>query len=62
VDVPHHEWQFFVDDQKFETPKPLHFRSDEASLDTIHFQCETQTGIYIDELRISRLPDADKKP
>jgi serine/threonine protein kinase len=54
VDVPRNEWQFFVDDQKFETPRPLHFRRDQASLDTIWFQCETQAGIYIDALRITR--------
>jgi serine/threonine protein kinase len=54
VDVPRNEWQFFVDDQKFETPRPLHFRRDQASLDTIWFQCETEAGIYLDALRITR--------
>jgi hypothetical protein len=54
VDVPRNEWQFFVDDQKFETPRPLHFRRDQASLDTIWFQCENEAGVYIDALRITR--------
>jgi hypothetical protein len=61
VDVPHKEWQFFVDGKKFETPKPLRFRSAEASLDTIRLQCETEAGIYIDALRFTRLPDATGK-
>jgi hypothetical protein len=60
VDVPRNEWQFFVDDQRFETPRPLRFRRSQASLDTIWFQCETQAGIYIDALRVTRLPDAEK--
>ena len=62
VDVPHKEWQFFVDDKKFETPNPLRFRSGETSLDTIRLQCETQAGVYIDALRVTRLPAAEKKP
>jgi hypothetical protein len=54
VDVSRKEWQFFVDDKLFEAPKPLRFRNAEASLDTIRFQCETEAGIYIDALRITR--------
>jgi hypothetical protein len=60
VDVPHKEWQFFVDDKGFETPKPLRFRSGETSLDTIRLQCETEAGIYVDALRFTRLPAVDK--
>jgi uncharacterized protein involved in high-affinity Fe2+ transport len=54
VDVSRKEWQFFVDDTLFETPKPLRFRSAETSLDTLRFQCETEAGIYIDALRFMR--------
>jgi hypothetical protein len=54
VNVPRSEWQFFVDDQKFETPRLLHFRRDQASLDTIRFQCENEAGVYIDALRFTR--------
>jgi serine/threonine protein kinase len=60
VDVSRKEWQFFVDDTMLETPKPLRFRNAEASLDTIRFQCETQAGVYIDALRVTRLPHAAK--
>jgi hypothetical protein len=61
VDVPHKEWQFFVDDKKFETAKPLRFRNIETSLDTIRLQCENEAGIYIDALRFTRLPDTAGK-
>ena len=62
VDVTHRHWQFFVDDKKFENPRgPLLFRSNEASLDTIRLQCENETGIYIDALRFTQLPDAAGK-
>jgi eukaryotic-like serine/threonine-protein kinase len=59
VDVPRKEWQFFVDDQKFETMHLLRFRTtNESALDTIRLQCETEAGIYLDALRITRLPGA----
>jgi hypothetical protein len=54
VDVARKEWQLAVDDKTFETPNPLRFRSSEPSLDTIRLQCETQAGVYIDALRITR--------
>jgi len=61
VDVPRRQWQFFVDDKKFEYERPLLFRNNEASLDTLRFHCDNETGIYIDALRFLRLPDAAGK-
>jgi hypothetical protein len=36
-------------------------RSNEESLDTIRLQCDNETGIYIDALRFTRLPEAAGK-
>ena len=62
VDVARNEWEFFVDDQKFATPRPLRFRRAQASLDTIWFQCETEAGVFIDALRITRQGEVGPPP
>jgi hypothetical protein len=59
IDVPKQTWEFFLDDKRFESPKPLPFRAKVAYLDVINFLVEG--GIYIDALRVTRLPDAEKK-
>jgi serine/threonine protein kinase len=55
VDVPKETWEFFVDDKRFEAPKPLPFRAKVAYLDVINFLVEG--GVYIDDLRVTRLAD-----
>jgi hypothetical protein len=60
IDVPKQTWEFFVEDQRFESPKPLPFRAKVQYLDYINFLVEG--GVYIDDLRVTRLPDpAGKK-
>jgi hypothetical protein len=60
IDVAKQTWEFFVDDQRFESPKPLPFRTTVQYLDYINFLVEG--GVYIDDLRVTRLPDAGEKP
>jgi hypothetical protein len=55
VDVAKQTWEFFVDDRRFESPKPLGFRTKVEYLDYINFLVEG--GVYIDDLRVTRLPD-----
>jgi hypothetical protein len=59
IDVPKHTWEFFVDDRRFEAPQPLRFRGKVEYLDYINFLVEG--GVYIDALRVTRLPGAEKK-
>ena len=54
IDVANQTWEFYVDDQHFESPKPLPFRTKVQFLDTINFLVEG--GVYIDDLRVTRLP------
>jgi hypothetical protein len=54
IDVPVREWEFYVDDGKFEPARPLRFRSNEDRLSTIRYQCENDPGIYIDAVIIRR--------
>src|SRR5262249_18296541 len=56
IDVPNHTWEFFVDGRRFEAPRPLRFRGKVAYLDFINFLVEG--GVYIDALRVTRLPGA----
>jgi hypothetical protein len=57
VDMPKRQWEFSVDDKRFVPPQPLQFRNrDEPQLDTIAFLCRTGPGVYIDALRVTRLP------
>jgi hypothetical protein len=60
IDVAKHTWEFFVDGKRFESPKPLGFRGKVNYLDYINFLVEG--GVYIDDLRVTRLPDAEKDP
>jgi hypothetical protein len=60
IDVAKHTWDFFVDDKRFESPKPLGFRGKVEYLDYINFLVEG--GVYIDALRVTRLPGGDKNP
>jgi hypothetical protein len=59
IDVAKQTWEFFVDDRRFESPKPLEFRTKVEYLDFINFLVEG--GVYIDSLRVTRLPDATGK-
>jgi hypothetical protein len=59
IDVAKETYEFFVDDKRFESPRPLKFRGKPAYLDAINFLVEG--GVYIDALRITRLPDAAGK-
>ena len=61
IDVPKQTWELFVDDKRFESPKPLKFRAKVEYLGCINFLVG-QGGVYIDDLRVTRLPDAEKKP
>jgi hypothetical protein len=54
VNVPKQTWEFFVDDKRFNSPEPLNFRSRVPYLDVVNFLVEG--GVYIDALRITRLP------
>jgi hypothetical protein len=57
VNVPKRQWEFAVDDKRFVPPQPLQFRNrDEPQIDTIAFLCRTGPGVYIDDLRVTRLP------
>jgi hypothetical protein len=56
IDVAKQTWEFFVDGRRFESPKPLPFRTKVQYLDYINFLVEG--GVYIDALRVTRLPGA----
>src|SRR5262249_41720098 len=52
VDVATQTWEFFVDDKRFESPKPLPFRAKVQYLDYVNFLVEG--GVYFDALRVTR--------
>lgn len=52
IDVAKQTWDFFVDDKRFESAKPLAFRGVVPYLDAINFLVEG--GVYIDDLRVTR--------
>jgi hypothetical protein len=60
IDVPKQTWEFFLDDKRFESPKPLQYRAKVQYLDVINF-LGGEGVAYIDALRVTRLPDAEKK-
>lgn len=55
IDVSAQTWEFFVDGNRYDSPQPLRFRGDVAYLDAVNFVVEG--GVYIDQLRVTRLPD-----
>jgi WD40 repeat protein len=58
VDVPRKQWSFLVDDKRFKPRQPLKFRNvNESQIDTLAFLCRTGPGIYLDAVRVTRLPD-----
>ena len=59
IDVASHTWEFFVDGKRFASTQPLKFRGKVEYLDYINFLVEG--GVYIDDLRVTRLPDAGWK-
>ena len=61
IDVPKQTWELLVDDQRFDAPKPLKFRAKVEYLSCFTF-IVGEGGAYFDDLRVTRLPDADKKP
>src|SRR5262249_36958352 len=58
IDVAKQTWEFFVDDRGLEAPQPLPLRAKVQYLDYINFLVEG--GVFIDDLRVTRLPDAEK--
>jgi hypothetical protein len=54
IDVPNQTWEFFVDDKRYESAKPLTFRAKVPYLAHINFIVEGSA--YIDALRVTRLP------
>jgi hypothetical protein len=61
VDVPDRTWELFVDDKQFRPGQPLSFRNPNAEfLDVINFLVEG--GVFVDAMRVSRLPSATKRP
>jgi hypothetical protein len=59
IDVPKQTWELFVDDKRFESPKPLKFRAKVEYLAFIDF-IVGGGGVYIDALRVTRLPSGDR--
>ena len=58
INVATQTWEFFVDDRRFEASHPLGFRAKVEYLDVVNFLVEG--GVYIDALRVTRLPDVRK--
>ena len=58
IDVPQRTWEFFVDGQRFAAPESLRFRAKVQYLDYINFL--VAGGVYIDALRVTRLPASDR--
>jgi hypothetical protein len=58
IDATKRTWEFFVDDKRFQAPEPLRFRAKAAYLNYINFLVDG--GVYIDDLRVTHLPDAGK--
>jgi serine/threonine protein kinase len=61
IDVPKQTWEFFLDDKRFESPKPLQYRAKVEYLDVINF-LGGEGVAYIDALRVTRLPGEPAPP
>ena len=59
IDVPRQTYEFFFDDRRFEPDEPLRFGAKVAFLSHINFLVEG--GVYIDDLRVTTLPEAARK-
>jgi hypothetical protein len=57
IDIPKQNWELLVDDKPY--PKPLKFRAKVESLSCLTFIVEG--GVYLDDVRVTRLPDAAGK-